>query len=223
MFQTPPLHINTQSTSLNVASSTKLPRTKKTTGNNSENHCTVWYPWNKDIKSQMKACNNSHTQARCLKLCMLAGLATMRHVFLSSELSCSSESRVWCVCFITHTVKSKQQTTWIRYLISAADRKERKNREYVGDCVSVKQSAGHVGRWEVGAKGPVHRSIPLSSDHHVYPTHHGNWGTSFSLIQPACTAPRLTSPAGRMFMFSSTFGRRDRWCVERGRGERDEA
>lgn len=76
-----------------------------------------------------------------------------------------------------------------------------------------------MGRWEAagwfGAKGPSHRSIPLSSDLHVYPTHPGDWGNSFSLIQPACTAPRPTSHAGRMFMFSRILGGRDGACAER--------
>lgn len=54
----------------------------------------------------------------------------------------------------------------------------------------------------VGAKGPSHRSIPLSSDLHVYPAHRGGL-RHLVLPNPAgLHMHRVTSPAGRMFMFS---------------------
>lgn len=82
-----------------------------------------------------------------------------------------------------------------------------------GVCVRVYSShlamRGDERQPVVGAKGPSHRSIPLSSDLFVYPAHHRDWGTLFSLMQPACTAPHL---------FFRIWGKSDRGCAEK-RGE----
>lgn len=75
-----------------------------------------------------------------------------------------------CVCFMPHTVKSKQQTTWIQCLISAVERQRETNGEgrHVADCVSVWPPSGHASRWEAAggwSKGSLalfHSSIVSS-------------------------------------------------------------
>lgn len=183
-------------------------------------HCLIFSTWNKrhthtvwNESMQQLSHTHTHTHTFWSNVCMTSR-PTVRHVFVSAELSCSSVTSVWCVCFVPHTVKSKQQTTWIQRWLVQQREKEKKKKLRLINCVlgSVRVYSSHLAMWGderqavVGAKGPSHRSIPLSSDLRVYPAHHGDWGTSFSLIQPACTAPHLTSQAERMFMFSRILG-----------------
>ncbi len=135
----------------------------------------------------------------------------------------SSHAALWAVCVFTLwrvNIKPHEFSVW---LVQQTDRRRRKRRLIESVLGSVWVNSSHLAMWgderqpAVGAKGPLHRSIPLSSDLRVYPAHHGDWGTSFSLIQPARTAPSSNVTGWKDVYVFQDFGRRGRGCAERER------